>query len=236
MYAGLQFVLEVNKMNQYVTGAIIKQLREKNKMTQLQLADKLGVSDKTISKWETGKGYPDISLLEPIAETFSISITELLSGNTVLNANVSANMMRSKFYVCPICGNIIHSMGETVINCHGIQLIPLIAEETDEKHMVFIERVEDEYFVRIEHSMTKEHYISFVAAVSADRIQMNKLYPEGNAEVRFMIRGVKKIVFLCNRDGLFSYDIVKGIDDKESVYDNTKDRKELEKVASWLFK
>lgn len=41
-------------MNQYVTGAVIKELREKNAMTQLQLADKLGVSDKTISKWETG--------------------------------------------------------------------------------------------------------------------------------------------------------------------------------------
>lgn len=47
-------------MNQYVTGAVIKGLREKNEMTQLQLADKLGVSDKTISKWETAKGYPDI--------------------------------------------------------------------------------------------------------------------------------------------------------------------------------
>ena len=52
-------------MNQYVTRTIIKELRERNKMTQLQLADKLGVTDKTISKWETGKGYPDITLLEP---------------------------------------------------------------------------------------------------------------------------------------------------------------------------
>ncbi len=43
-------------MNQYVTGAVIKELREKNHITQLQLAEKLGVSDKTISKWETGKG------------------------------------------------------------------------------------------------------------------------------------------------------------------------------------
>lgn len=70
-------------MNQYVTGTVIKKLREKNKMTQLQLAAKLGVSDKTISKWETAKGYPDITLLEPIAETFSISVAELISGNTV---------------------------------------------------------------------------------------------------------------------------------------------------------
>ena len=102
-------------MNQYITAAVIKELREKNQMTQLQLAQRLGVSDKAISKWETGKGYPDIALLEPTAEAFQISIAELLAGNTVYNTNVSFNMLRSKFYVCPICGNVIHSMGETVM-------------------------------------------------------------------------------------------------------------------------
>ena len=213
-------------MNQYVTGAVIKDLREKNKMTQLQFSQKLRVSDKTISKWETGKGYPDITLLEPIAEAFRISVTELISGNTVHNANVSANMLRSKFYVCPICGNVIHSMGEAAINCHGIQLTPLEAELTDEYHMTFIERVEDEYYVRIDHNMTKEHYISFVAAVSSDNMQMVKLYPEGSAEARFKIRGVRRIFFYCNRDGLFVIDPVKGIDDKESGYDGSKERRE----------
>ena len=222
-------------MNQYVTGAVIKELREKNKMTQLQLAEKLGVTDKTISKWETAKGYPDITLLEPIADAFTISVTELISGNPIHNANVSANMMRSKFYVCPVCGNVIHSMGEGVIGCHGIQLSPLSAEPSDEQHMIFIERSDDEYYVRIDHVMTKDHYISFVAAAGADEIQMVKLYPEGKAEARFKIRGVRKIYFYCNHDGLFSMDIVKGIDDKESGYDNSQERKELEKLADKLF-
>ena len=200
--------MEVKKMNQYVTGTVIRELREKNKMSQLQLAEKLGVSDKTVSKWETAKGYPDITLLEPIAEVFKISVTELISGNTVHNANVSANMLRSKFYVCPVCGNVIHSMGEAAIHCHGILLTPLEAEPADERHMLSIERVEDEYYVRIDHSMTKEHYISFVAAASSDQLQMVKLYPEGNAEVRFKIRGVRRIFYYCNRDGLFSIDPV----------------------------
>ena len=191
-------------MNQYVTGAVIRELREKNKMTQLQLAERLGVSDKTVSKWETAKGYPDITLLEPIAEVFKISVTELISGNTVHNANVSANMLRSKFYVCPVCGNVIHSMGEAAIHCHGILLTPMEAEPADERHMLSIERVEDEYYVRIDHSMTKEHYISFVAAASSDEVRMVKLYPEGNAEARFKIRGVRRIFYYCNRDGLFS--------------------------------
>ena len=191
-------------MNQYVTGAVIRELREKNKMTQLQLAERLGVSDKTVSKWETAKGYPDITLLEPIAAVFKISVTELISGNTVHNANVAANMLRSKFYVCPVCGNVIHSMGEAAIQCHGILLTPLEAEPADERHMLSIERVEDEYYVRIDHSMTKEHYISFAAAASSDQVQMVKLYPEGNAEARFKIRGVRRIFYYCNRDGLFS--------------------------------
>ena len=222
-------------MNQYVTGTVIKELREKNKMTQVQLAEKLGVSDKTVSKWETGKGYPDITLLEPIAKVFRISVTELISGSTIHNANVSANMMRSKFYVCPVCGNVIHTMGEAAIHCHGILLTPLEAEPTDERHMIFIERVEDEYYVRIDHSMTKEHYISFVAAASYDDMQMVKLYPEGNAEVRFKLRGVRRIFFYCNRDGLFRVDPVKGIDDKESGFDDSQERRELENAADMLF-
>ncbi len=191
-------------MNQYVTGAVIRELREKSRMTQARLAEKLGVSDKTVSKWETAKGYPDITLLEPIAEAFRISVTELISGNTVFNSNVSANMLRSRFYVCPVCGNAIHSMGEAAIHCHGILLTPLEAEPADERHRLFIERVEDEYYVRIDHSMTKDHYISFVAAASSNEMQMVKLYPEGNAEARFKIRGVRRIFYYCNRDGLFS--------------------------------
>ncbi len=222
-------------MNLYVTGAIIRNLREKSKMTQLELAEKLGVSDKTVSKWETAKGYPDITLLEPIAKAFGISVTELISGNAVRNANVSANMLRSSFYVCPVCGNVVHSMGEATIQCHGILLSPLEAETTDEHHMIFIERVEDEYYVRIDHSMTKEHYISFIAAASSDSMQLVKLYPEGNAEARFKIRGVRRIFFYCNRDGLFMIDPVKGIDDKESAYDDSRERRELEKVAEKLF-
>ena len=222
-------------MNQYVTGTVIKELREKDKMTQFQLAEKLGVSDKTVSKWETGKGYPDITLLEPIAKVFRISVTELISGSTIHNANVSANMMRSKFYVCPVCGNVIHTMGEAAIHCHGILLTPLEAEPTDERHKIFIERVEDEYYVRIDHSMTKKHYISFVAAASYDDMQMVKLYPEGNAEVRFKLRGVRRIFFYCNRDGLFSIDPVKGIDDKESGFDDSQERRELENAADMLF-
>lgn len=195
-------------MNQYVTGAMIRGLREKQKLTQAELAEKLFVSDKTVSKWESGKGYPDITLLEPIAKVFGVSVAELLSGRAVSNVNVCANMLRSKFYVCPVCGNVIHTMGEAAISCHGVMLAPAQAESADERHPISIESVEDEYYVRIEHPMTKQHYISFMAALSPDKLQMIKLYPEGNAEGRFKVNGVKRIYFYCNRDGLFYADVM----------------------------
>lgn len=193
-------------MNQYVTGESIRILRERNHYTQQQLADRIRVSDKTISKWETGRGYPDITLLEPLAEALHVSIAELISGNTIINQNRSSNMLRSRFYVCPVCGNVIHAMGETAIHCHGIQLAPEPEEPAGEQHSIRVEMSEDEYYVVILHEMTKQHYISFIAAISSDRIQMVKLYPEANAQARFKISGVRKICYFCNRDGLFSVD------------------------------
>lgn len=218
-------------MDKYITGTVIKELRESKRLTQAELAEKLHVSDKTISKWETCKGYPDITLLEPLASVFGVSIAEILSGNAISNRNVSGNMLRSQFYVCPVCGNIIHSMGAASIHCHGILLAPSLPERSDEKHLIFVEKVEDEFFVRIEHDMSKTHYISFIAAMSSDRLQMIKLYPEGNAEARFKISGVKRIFYYCNRDGLYYQDIVKGIDDRDMSYDNTENRRELEERA-----
>ena len=190
-------------MNRYITGNTIKKLREKNKLTQNELAEKLSVSNKAISKWETGKGYPDIVLIEDIAKVFNVSITELFSGDTIENTNICSNMEKIKFYVCPVCGNVISSTGEMSVSCHGINLSPLEAEIFDEKHKFDISIVEDEYYVCVKHEMTKSHYISFIAAVSSDRIELKKLYPESSADARFKISGVSKIFFYCNKDGLY---------------------------------
>ena len=190
-------------MNTYVTGATIKQLRESKKLTQSELAEKIGVSSKTISKWETAKGLPDISLLQPLAQALGISVIELMNGEYITNKNISANMLRCKFYVCPICGNIIHSIGDALVSCCGITLPPLEAEASDEEHQTTIEKVEDEHFITILHPMTKQHFISFIAFVTADRIQLTKLYPESNAETRLQLRGRGYIYYYCNRHGLF---------------------------------
>ncbi len=190
-------------MNQYVTGAMIKCLREKKGLTQQQLAEKLAVSDKAISRWETGRGYPDISLIEPLAGALGVSIIELFSGENVTNRNRGFNMLRMKLYVCPICGNVVQATGEAVVSCCGIVLPPLEAEPEDDAHRLSIERVDDEYYVTIAHEMSKAHYISFMMAMRDNGCEIVKLYPEGSAEARFRVSRTKWLYCCCNRHGLF---------------------------------
>lgn len=207
-------------MDNYVTGAVIRALREKQNMTQEELAQKICVTGKAVSKWETGRGFPDIGLLENLGKALGVSVIELLSGESITNRNKACNMARGNFYVCPVCGNIIHTTGEAVISCCGITLPalepetleaenpeadPLEAEtiETVEGHAIRIERIEDEYFVSLNHPMTKDHYISFLAALSDQGLQLVKLYPEGSAQARFKIAGVRRIYACCRLHGLF---------------------------------
>ncbi len=190
-------------MDRYVTGDVIRRLREGRRMTQEELAEKLFVSGKAVSKWETGRGYPDVSLLEPLAGALGISVIELLSGNCIRNRNRSANMTRVRWYVCPVCGNVIQTTGEAVISCCGIALPPLEPEPADGDHEITVEIAEDEYFVSVRHPMTKDHYISFLSAAADQGTQFVKLYPEGNAEAWFKIRRVKALYAFCNRHGLF---------------------------------
>ena len=131
-------------IDNYITGSVIKSLREKKKMTQEELAEKIFVTGKAVSKWETGQGFPDISLVEPLAKALDISVIELLSGECVRNQNKVGNMYKSRFYVCPVCGNVIHTIGEALISCCGITLPPFEAEETeeaDENHKIRVEQI-----------------------------------------------------------------------------------------------
>ena len=123
----------------YVTGNSIRELREKRRFTQRELAEKIHVSDKTISKWETGKGLPDIGILE----------------------------------------------------------------ECDEDHNIDVETVDNEYHITLSHPMDKKHYISFVAYVTADNVEIAKLYPEQMVSVRFRRKGHGMIYAFCNRHGMY---------------------------------
>lgn len=190
-------------MNSYVTGETIRHLRAQRRMTQEQLAETLGVTGKAVSKWETGRGFPDMSLLEPLARALRISVPELLSGEQVVNSNRAANILRSALYVCPVCGNIIHASGAAVVSCCGVALPPLEAEQPDESHKLLRESFDGEYLFTVPHEMRKDHFISFMAYVTTGRFDLVKLYPEGQPEARFYPRGGGWLYWYCNRHGLF---------------------------------
>ncbi len=190
-------------MDKYATGAVIRSLREKKGLTQEELAAKIHVSGKAVSKWETGHGFPDVSLLEPLAKALSISVSELISGECICNKNRSSNIRKSRFYVCPVCGNAIWAVGDAGILCCGLTLPALEAEAADEEHEIHLETVEDEQYIGLDHPMTKEHYISFLAATSDQGMQFIKLYPEGNAEARFKKNRLLRLYAYCNRHGLY---------------------------------
>ena len=188
----------------YLDGKTIKQLRERRTLTQRELSLRLNVSDKTVSKWETGRGLPDISILSELSEALGVSLTELMTGSIVSNCNRSANMLKTSFYVCPVCGNIIHSVGDGSYSCCGITLPKLDSEPMDGIHSAAVERLDGGYYVHLPHEMTRAHYISFIALLSYDTIQLVKLYPEQDAACRFDIRSPGILYAYCNRDGLFS--------------------------------
>ena len=194
-------------MNTYITGTTIKAIRESKGLTQTELAEKIGVTAKAVSKWETGKGMPDISLLQPLATALDTSVIELMNGQPIVNRNRCGNLLRTKFYVCPVCGNIIHAVGDALVSCCGITLPPLEAEEFDSDHPLTITPVENEHFLSLEHPMTKEHFISFLAFITGDRVQLVKFYPEGNAETRLSLRGHGIVYAYCNHHGLMKQKI-----------------------------
>ncbi len=191
----------------YINGKIIKELRKKKKLTQKQLSELISVSDKTISKWETEKGLPDITLLEPLSAALGISVAELLSGESITNKNRAGNIAKIKLYVCPICGNAIFSLGEGAFTCCGVSLPALLPEKKKMDFLISAEANDGELYIRLDHPMTKEHYISFAAYVTYDSVTIKKLYPEQDAEFSFPFRKKGKVFVYCNRDGLFEADI-----------------------------
>lgn len=189
---------------EYITANAIKELREKKGLTQRQLAEQIGVSDKAVSKWETGRGLPDVSLLVDLSAALGISVAELLTGQYAENQNRSANMKRTNFYLCPICGNLIQATGKGAFTCCGVNLPPLEPETPDEGHAIQMTDSDGDLFVTLAHPMEKTHFITFLACVTSDRVDFLKLYPEGAAQGRFPRRGHGFLLACCNRHGLFA--------------------------------
>ena len=189
------------------TGKLIAGLRREKGLTQKELSEKLGICAKTVSKWETGHGFPDISLISELSKIFKVDISKLLDGEMPEVKPEVGNVKRTKFYVCEKCGNILTGLGNAEITCCGRTLSPLKAEAPDEAHTLNIEKIEDDYYITFPHPMTKEHYISFVAYVRFDRVLTVKLYPEQGRELRFPQMRGGKMYYYCNTHGLFELKI-----------------------------
>ena len=189
-------------MDQEKVGGIIKTLRKDRGMTQLELALCLNVTDRAVSKWERGLGCPDISLLTRLSEIFSVDIGSIIDGDMEENDKRSGNMKKTKFYVCPICGNIITASENTNVSCCGRKLEGL-EEKKNVDEEIKIERVDGtELYISSSHPMTNDDYISFFSYVTSDSLLLKKLYPEWGVDIRFPWLGHGKIMWYSEKEGL----------------------------------
>lgn len=187
-------------------GRLILQLRKEKSLTQQNVADALSISNKTVSKWECGLGCPDISLWAELSIVLGVDIQKMLEGELSPNRPDTGNIDKIRFYVCSSCGNILVSTGEASISCCGRKLCPLVPAQQRSEHEITIEEMDADYYISINHEMKKEHYISFVAYVSSDRVLLNRLYPEQSAETRIPIMSGRGNLYLyCVKHGLQIY-------------------------------
>lgn len=189
------------------TGKLIAELRHEKGMTQQALADKLGISAKAVSKWETGHGFPDISLISELSGIFGVDVSKIICGEMPKVRSEGNNVKKTTFFVCEKCGNILTSIKDAEVACCGRKLIPLTAKKPDGAHTINVENVEDDYYITFPHPMTKEHYISFVSYVRFDRVLTVKLYPEQGGELRIPQMRGGKLYYFCSTHGLFELTI-----------------------------
>ena len=194
-------------MNNEKIGALISRLRKEQNMTQLQLAERMHISDRTVSKWERGAGCPDISLLSELADIFHVDMEKLLTGELEERNGLSGNLKKMHFYVCPVCGNLITAMSSGDISCCGKKLEPLLLQKASEEEKLTVEVIENEYYISTGHEMTREHFISFVAFLTGDCLVLKKQYPQWNLQVRIPMFAHGMLIWYCSRHGLF-YQVV----------------------------
>ena len=185
------------------TGLLIRDLRTKMGMTQKSLADLMNISDKTVSKWERGMGMPDVSLLVELSQIFGVNVDILLTGSMNVSDEKGVNMKNAKYYVCPECRNLVFATGDAEISCCGRKLTALEMKKAEPDEKLSVEIIENDWYITTSHPMTKEHYISFVAFATGEKIEMIKTYPEWDMNVRIQKRGHGKLVWYCTNHGLF---------------------------------
>lgn len=184
-------------------GKLIYELRKEKHMTQRALAERLLVSDKAVSKWERGLGCPDLSLLPGLSAVLEVDLEKLLAGELGENDIIGGNMKKTKFYICPSCGNVVAAMADTAVSCCGKKLQAVEPRKAEGDEKLKVEIIENEYFVTADHPMTREHYITFVALLTGDTLILRKQYPEWDMQTRIPTLAHGRLLWYCSRHGLF---------------------------------
>ncbi len=190
-------------MNQQKTGSLIKNLRLEKGLTQRQLGELLGVSDKTVSKWERGSGSPDISLISPLAGILNVSAEKLLGGELPTAPGDGGNMKNIRFFVCQTCGNVSLCTGKAVVTCCGRPLEALTPVKAAPEEKLRVEKSDGDLFITADHPMEKAHHIAFLAFAAGESVQLVKLYPEWDLQVRLPFRRHGTLFWYCTKHGLF---------------------------------
>lgn len=186
-------------------GKLIAKLRKEKELTQKNIADALGIQNKTVSKWECGLGCPDLSLWPELSAILGVDMTQMMEGEITSNKPDSGNIDKVRFYVCSSCGNILVSTGSASIFCCGRKLERILPTDTSILPKITVEEIDTDYFVTFDHPMTKEHYLSFVAYVKSDRVFLYRLYPEQSPSFRLPITAGGKLYVYCIKHGLLVY-------------------------------
>ena len=194
-------------MDQIKTGELIRKLRTDMGLTQKQLAQRLHVSDKAVSKWECGSGCPDLSLFSALAQVLGTNTDSLLAGEISKNDKEKGDMKKLRFYVCKECGNIITSASDAAVSCCGSKLTALDARRASESEMLTVQDIGGEWHITTDHEMTKDHYISFVAYQSDSSLMMFRQYPEWGININLPMFRSGRLVWYCGKCGLLFQDI-----------------------------
>ncbi|QQK08787.1 helix-turn-helix domain-containing protein [Miniphocaeibacter halophilus] len=186
-------------------GELIYNLRKEKGLTQKNIADKLNISNKTVSKWERGLGCPDIALWNDLSEMLNIDISQMMTGELSLNKKDIGKISRIRFYTCPNCKNILTSTGEATIFCCGRKLDPLIPKKNEFVN-VKIKITDVEYYITTDHEMNRKSYILFAAYVKNDNVFIRRMYPEQSPNFRIPYTPNGKLYIYSTKFGFLNID------------------------------
>lgn len=182
-------------MDNKATGALIAQLRRRTGLTQAQLAMRLCVTAKAVSKWETGAGLPDISLLPALGELLGVEPGRLLGGELPQNAVSSGSMRNSVICYCPACGNLLVVAQRADVSCCGRRLPPLRPVRAEAGERLGVELIDGERVLTAGLPMEKDDYIPFTVWLSPDRVAVFRHFSEWEYRLRLPAYGHGRLIW-----------------------------------------